>query len=281
MTRPPGAASWGSFSSEPDVSAAGPEGQTVPERDGPLSSTSVTVSDDPTGAVAHFLAIPWCRAHLRPAENGPAGATGSSTRIRIVVPATRFRISSPETADNAFTNTLNSPDTISAYVVFYEEPADALSHAPIVELKALMTVGPGMNGHVGVMHGGLVGTILDEVLGLLMPLNQRRLRRLQKLQQQQQQENSQSQTPSQTDEKYSPAEAAAVASATVRHGFVTGFLNTTYVRPVRTSATILVTARFTRLEGPRKFYVQGAIWDEDAQLRAKAEAVFIALRDKL
>lgn len=307
MTRPPGAAGWSSvFSSSPAVEAAFGS-QLLADQ----TSSSSKSADDPLGDVDHFLAIPWCHAHLRPpvppVHTLSPGQT--TTRVRVIVPQTRrqgpqvaasrttktadgFRMSRVETLDNAMTNTLNTPDTIASYVVFYDEPFVVLpdqrqlqlqpSLAPVVALKALMTVGAGVNGHRGIMHGGICATILDEILGLLVPLNQRRMRRLHR-----ERSDSGSESPPQIGgdappgHTYTPAEEAAIGAASVDRGIVTAFLNITYVQPVKTSDTILVTARFTRREGPRKFFVEGDIRDANNQVCVKGEALFVTLKEKL
>ncbi|CAK7242501.1 MAG: hypothetical protein STHCBS139747_003996 [Sporothrix thermara] len=255
---------------------------------------------DSAGEVAYFMSIPWCRVHLKPTEGRPPGSA-TPLEVRIVQPNCRRNgrpvpnadgtfTSSTETVGNAFSTTLHTLDTIGAFIVFYEEPrrggnpdsssaSDSASdpasdyRAPILELKALLRLGPGVNGHRGVTHGGIVAAILDEVLGLLIPLNHRRAKYNERI--------GATAPPLPASADPTGPEAAAAASARVDKGFVTGFLNTTYVRPVRTPAPVLVTARYTRLEGTRKFYVEGAIWDDKSQVLAKAECLFIALKERL
>ncbi|EPE10233.1 thioesterase superfamily protein [Ophiostoma piceae UAMH 11346] len=256
---------------------AGPDGQSgLPG--------NLNVKPDSHGEIDYFLSIPWCRAHLRPAERLPAGSVAPT--VHIVQPSFRRRApparnpdgsitSSPDTIDNAFATTLNSKDTIGAFTLFYNEPAaPAAAHPdyrpPVVELKGFMRLGSGMNGHIGLAHGGFVATILDEVLGLLIPINRSRSRHNKRL-------GLELPLP----ELASPAEVAAAKSGRMDNPYVTGYLNTTYVRPVKTMATILVTARYTRVEGTRKYYFEGGIHDENNQLLAKGECVFITLKGKL
>lgn len=56
--------------------------------------------------------------------------------------------------------------------------------------------------------------------------------------------------------------------------YVTAYLNTTYLRPVRTPGTILVVARTTRVEG-RKIWVEASMEDGTGEKLAKAEALFV------
>lgn len=269
-----------------------PPSSTAPDPDPETPGDIYDFKGQPDAAAEldYFLSVPWCRAHLKPAEGRPAGSAATQ-EVRIVQPGSRRRgkpvpnadgslTSSNKTLDNAFSTTLHSPDTIGGFMVFYEEPSVSATaggspgfRAPVLELKALMRLGPGVNGHIGVSHGGIVATILDEVLGLLIPLNRQRAKYNQRI--------GATAPPLPASADPNGPEAAAVASATVEKGFVTGYLNTTYVRPVRTPAPILVTARYTRMEGTRKFYLEGAIWDERSQVLAKADCVFIALKERL
>ncbi|CAK7263469.1 hypothetical protein SEPCBS119000_000506 [Sporothrix epigloea] len=243
---------------------------------------------DAGAEIAFFLSVPWCSAHLKPAKDRPPGSAARPV-VHIVLPNSRRRgrpvpnadgslTSSAETHSNFFATTLHSPDTIGAFIVFYEEPPPSPDNhldyrAPVLELKALLRLGPGLNGHRGVVHGGMVATIFDEVLALLMPLNYRRAKHNRRV--------GAVAPPPPVSASTTGPEAAAAASANVHNGFVTSYLKTTYLRPVRTPGLVLVTARYARLEGARKFYVEGAIWDDRSQALAKADCLFVALKEKL
>ncbi len=269
-----------------DDQNAGPEGQ--------LGLHDLKGRPGASGELAYFLSIPWCCAHLQPAEKSPPGA--AAPRIRIVQPENRRYGRPPlnadgtvtsrtDTLDNAFSTTLNTLDTIGAFLLFYEEPGaepgsglesaseseSAGYRPPVVELKALMHLGPGLNGHLGISHGGFVAAILDEVLGLLVTLNRRRAHHNRRV----------GAVPPQPPPPRSPPEEAAAAAGSIGKGFVTGYLNTTYVRPVRTSQPVLVTTRYVRGEGSRKFYCEGAVWNSESQLLAKADCLFIVLKQRL
>ncbi len=184
---------------------------------------------EPTSRDAeHFRSIAWCRKHLAPANN-------------VVMFDPGCRRVKASTEDTLYAQTLNTAQTISAFMLFYERPADDSS--PVEELKAFVTLGSGLDGFAGVCHGGIVATILDEVLGLMTPLNRKR-------------------------------------GAIPPMIYMTAFLNTTYVRPVATPGTYLVTARIVERRG-RKLSVEGRIWDENSDVLAKADALFVGVRGSL
>ncbi|KAL0933120.1 Acyl-coenzyme A thioesterase THEM4-like protein 1 [Colletotrichum truncatum] len=202
----------------------------------------------------HFLAIPWAAAHL----NAPYTVRET--------PTSRFR--KRDTEDELFSTTLNTDKTIAAFLTFYKRPAPSLSSsssssssssplqpAPssagndgsasniIREIKALLTLRQGVNGYPGVSHGGIVATILDETIGLILPVNK---------------------TNGLVDEG----------------AYMTAYLNTQYIRPVRTPQTILVVVTLKKFEG-RKYWIDAVIEDKDGQVLAKAESLYVRVREKL
>ncbi|KAH9904891.1 thioesterase superfamily protein [Xylariomycetidae sp. FL2044] len=176
---------------------------------------------------AHFAAIPWCAQHLR----GP--------RVRAATPLDRTP--KPANEDTLFAGTLKyTPGTITAILQIYDEPEEP--GARVDAVKCLATLGSGMNGHPNVLHGGIVATLLDEVIGLLIPINRGR--------------------------------------GTIGRGsssaYMTAFLNTTYVRPVPTPSTVLVRANFVKVEG-RKLFAEGTIEDEHGVVLARGTALYVEI----
>ncbi|TDZ51823.1 Acyl-coenzyme A thioesterase THEM4 [Colletotrichum trifolii] len=200
--------------------------------------------------VKHFLAIPWAAAHIN-APNTVRETAGS-------------RYPKESTEDELFAKTLHTDGTISAFLAFYTRPPPVVSAASegeqrrrpqegqeqqqqdqqlIREVKALLTLNSGVNGFPGVSHGGIVATILDETIGLVFPVNK--------------------------------------ANGLVSEGdYMTAYLNTTYLRPVRTPQTVLVVVEIIKVEG-RKFWIEGRIEDEKGDVLAKAESLYVRLREKL
>ncbi|KAI0453508.1 thioesterase superfamily protein [Xylaria acuta] len=176
---------------------------------------------------AHFAAIPWCARHLQ----GDRVVTGTSP--------SRTVKSTGE--DSLFADTLNSETAIVRMLQVYEEPLSPTER--VDEVKAFLTLGSGLNGYANVCHGGLVMTILDEVIGMLVPINQ--------------------------DRRRMPAGT-----------YMTAYLNTTFVKPVPTPATILTRTWFTKVEG-RKYFTQGTIEDEKGDILARADALYVLLKSSL
>jgi len=185
------------------------------------------MTQEETAEVTHFRSIPWCAAHL------------SSANLTIETPITRFP--KPDHEEALMAQTLNRPDGIAAFTVFYEAPPNPRDI--LTKVGAFLTLGPMLNGWKGICHGGVVMTILDEVCGQLAAINRAR---------------------------------GAVEDIIM----MTAYLNVKFLGPVRTGTTILVKARLAKREG-RKWFVEGVVEHESGAELAKAEGLFIQLKGKL
>ncbi|GAW19378.1 hypothetical protein ANO14919_088640 [Xylariales sp. No.14919] len=160
---------------------------------------------------------------------------------RVIARPPSCRTLKPADEDALFADTLSSERGILRMLQVYEEPLSPTER--VNEVKAFVTLGSGLNGYPGVCHGGLVMAILDEVISDLVPINQRR--------------------------------------GTAPGGtHMTAYLNTSFIRPVPTPATVLTRAWLTKIEG-RKYFMQGTMEDEDGVVLARADALFVQLKSSL
>ncbi|EGS18392.1 uncharacterized protein CTHT_0064170 [Thermochaetoides thermophila DSM 1495] len=191
--------------------------------------------------IAFFRAIPWCNALL--------------SRPRIVIDQSVSRQLKPPTSglDTLLSKTLNTLSTIPAYVTFYVLPETA--EDLIGEVHSLLALGHDVNGWEGICHGGLVVTLIDEVMGQVFAVNRN--------------------------------------SGRLKGGDdvmpVTGWLNTRFERPVKTGSgregdevkVVLVSARLVKRDG-RKFFLEGEVRaDEGRVVCARGEACFVLVKEKL
>ena len=118
----------------------------------------------------------------------------------------------------------------------------------IKEVAAFVALGPMVNGWEGVCHGGLVASLLDELMGQVFAAN-----KTEKL-------------------------MAAIP-------VMTGYLNTRFEKPVLTGGSgmdakvVLVTGRLVKQEG-RKYWLEGDVKGEDGVVLARGESLFVMLKDK-
>jgi acyl-coenzyme A thioesterase PaaI-like protein len=185
--------------------------------------------------IAHFRAIPWCAAHL-------------SSPPTLLIDQSVSRTLSDTPRDTLLSRTLNTPDAIPAYITFYD-PQPTNGGEMIKEVKSFLALGPMVNGWEGICHGGMVVTLLDEVMGQVFAANKM--------------QGLMGDTP-----------------------VMTGYLNTRFEKPVKTggsgedAAVVMVTGRMVRNEG-RKYWMEADVTGEGGVVLARAEALFVQLRGKL
>ena len=107
-------------------------------------------------AIAHLSQVPWCAALIQDPAWTP-------TR-------TDSRVPKPTSEDSFFAETLGTNRTIRYCLTL--RPTQPEKEGPeFREVKTIMDLGDGLNGHPRICHGGFVATMLDEICGVLITLN--------------------------------------------------------------------------------------------------------------
>jgi acyl-coenzyme A thioesterase PaaI-like protein len=238
-----------------------------------MANTSLLAADAALRAEhAHFSAVPWLAPHLR-----ARGWTVLPTRCRTV---------KPDGEDSLLAETLQTPATIPRVLTLAEcdgVPVAAAAPAPapappppaakdaalpplalaIPAVKTLYALGPALDGFARVLHGGLVATLLDETMGVLLTTNEQHVVR------------AFAPAPSSSDADARREEnrrGAAESGGTI--DCVTASLQVRFRAPVRTpAAAVMVEARVVRAEG-RRLYLRAELSGETG-LCAIGEAVFV------
>jgi acyl-coenzyme A thioesterase PaaI-like protein len=181
---------------------------------------------EPEPDLAHFNSIPWCRALLR----NPS----------YTITPTFSRQAKDEAEDSLIAETLFSPNTIPHCLSLYRTPTP---DAPFTtEVISLLTLSSGMNGAAHVLHGGIIATLIDDVMGTLLTVNK----------------------------EEQPSGKPLTAST------VTAKLAMEYKAPVKTPQTVMVVARVEKMEG-RKFWLEGKMLDGGGKLLARGEALWVRI----
>jgi acyl-coenzyme A thioesterase PaaI-like protein len=195
---------------------------TVTRPNSRLLQAYVSAMDEPD--LSHFKAIPWCSALI----SNPAYKTTN----------TFSRQPKPSTEDSLIALTLSSPSTIKNCLSLYKPAIPPSSF--IEEVTTLLTLGDGMNGGPNMLHGGIVATLMDDVMGTLLTVNK--------------------------DQGGLPlTQSTVTASLTVK-----------YLNVIKTPGTVAVVARCRKKEG-RKFWLDAEVRDGNGGVLAKGEAVWIKL----
>ncbi|KAF2263779.1 hypothetical protein CC78DRAFT_544724 [Lojkania enalia] len=190
--------------------------------------------------IARLSQTPWCATVI----NDP---NWTPTR-------TATRVPKPSSEDSFFAETLGTERTIRLCLTLRPAEAETGGDGPeFKEVKTIMELGRGLNGHPDIAHGGFVATMLDEIFGMLITLNlEKRMRR---------------------------SREKGLGSHEGMNIF-TAYLNTNYKRPVPTPGIILCTAQFDR-QDRNKTYVKGTIEDGMGTIYATGVAMFVEVKTKL
>ncbi|KIN07567.1 hypothetical protein OIDMADRAFT_151206 [Oidiodendron maius Zn] len=171
----------------------------------------------------HFQNIPWCASLL-----SAPGFKHTETFSRTV---------KAHNEDTLFGQTLKSDNTIThAHSVYL--PSTTKSPAPILEVRTFVTLSTGMNGGPNTLHGGMITTLMDDVMGTLLKLNREA-------------------------EKRGETAFGVTAKIDVR-----------FRKLMLTPGTYCVGARVTKVEG-KKVRLEGWVRDEDNDVCVTSKSLWI------
>ena len=203
----------------------------------------------PSDTTAPFLRIPWTAALL--------------SAPNLITRAPDSRTLKPTNEDSLFATTLKTPATLRSCILVYPRPEPSASHIP--EVTTLATLGSALDGHPGILHGGIVASLLDEGMGVLQTVNHER------------------------DHFLAVGRGLAEGeSPAAGLGSFTAFLNVKYLRPVRSGAAVQVLAWYTRRESRKQWIeaevrqsVDGGGEDDvgEVVVCARAEGLFVVPRE--
>ena len=177
----------------------------------------------PEDSKAPFMRIPWAASLLN--------------RPNVVCRVSGSRKPKASTEDSLFAEILKTPRTIRSCISFYQRPSD--TDTSINEVSTLMTMGDGMNGHPGIMHGGIVASVLDESMGTLQAANHER--------------------------NHLKAVGKGLAQGELPPfgaGSFTAEFKIRYLRPIQTPGSLICTARYIKRDG-RKEWIYAEIKQRD------------------
>jgi acyl-coenzyme A thioesterase THEM4 len=202
---------------------------------------------------AYFEGVTWC---------GPLLCDTNWSDV-----PTRSRTQKPTKEDEFFAKTLHTDDTISACLTQIrfssqqgsspqavdEDNIGSLGwRPPISDARTLFALSSGVNGYTNIAHGGVVASLLDEVMGFLITTNtDHDVQRLSRL--------------------GSPVDQTPLWARTV-----TAELNVKYRRPVPTGDIVLVRAWFEDIRG-NKIAIRATIEDSRGQCLSEGTGRFVSL----
>lgn len=151
------------------------------------------------------------------------------------ITSTLARQQKDNTEDELWAVTLKTPSTFSHCISLTQQPITDPYHVP--QIRMLINLGAGLNGHSNVCHGGIISTILDDAMGFLLVLNR--------------------------DLKGGVLKGRNTSTA---------YMNVKFLKPVDTPQIILAEARLESFEG-RKYFCISAIKNAAGMVLAEADAL--------
>ncbi|KAF5657941.1 thioesterase superfamily member 4 [Fusarium heterosporum] len=151
--------------------------------------------------------------------------------------------------DQLFGNTLNNTRGLNHFISFFHAPSHEVAQDPshnITEIVVLVSVGEGVSGYPGLVHGGVIATLLDESMGTIFDLN---------------------------GTLGKDARAFKTSS-------VTGGINVKYLKPVYTDSVLRIKAVAEEIDG-RKTRVRGEMMNEKGEVLATCTSQWVALKPSL
>ncbi|KAK5999787.1 hypothetical protein QM012_005193 [Aureobasidium pullulans] len=203
------------------------------------------MATDLSSSHAYFSSIPWTSRLL------------AAPNLRLSAPQSRTPKSSTE--DSLFATTLATSSTIPHCIIYY--PRSSAS-TDLNSLSILFKIEHGCNGYPHTLHGGIVATLLDESMGML----------LQEI----------------TDKKHLELVAGGHAQGEIAAGMdaFTKTLNVEFLAPIKTPKVILAKVRVVERRGrgiklvARLLQKKGLEEELDGELVecARGEGVFVTPR---
>jgi acyl-coenzyme A thioesterase PaaI-like protein len=195
-------------------------------------------------------------------SSNPRTAPYLSNPLYVAIP-TFSRVLKPTGEDFFFSQTVKTPQTIPHQITLqlrdlqipeaeagspYNRTTQS-SHKTLTPVPAypdtimLLRLGsPGLDGHPGIMHGGMLCAILDENMGLCVMLHRAK-------------------------------------ETGPRESFFTANLNTTYRAAVPTPSDVIVRCWLVKKDG-RKWYTRGQVVNEEGVVMTEAEGLWISTKRK-
>jgi acyl-coenzyme A thioesterase PaaI-like protein len=171
---------------------------------------------------AYFRSIPWC-AHLLSSPD-------------VIITPTDSRRPKSSTEDALIAETFKTKNTIHSWLSFYR--STSRSEHRIEELSTFLSLEYGINGYPHIAHGGVVATIIDEVMGVLIMTNQK------------------------------------LGLVATEGDIFTAELKVRYLKPVKTPQVVLVTSTFKKVKG-KKHFLEATVRDEEGTVLCVGEALWI------
>ncbi|TPX09084.1 uncharacterized protein E0L32_001654 [Thyridium curvatum] len=214
-----------------------------------------TVLPGAESELKHYLRFQWCRDQLMKEEV-------------VIVPRLDKETDGRGSTGKLFSETLNTPATISNRIVIFHDPSiEPTSHPdsdsiwlPVTTCTVFYTLGDGVCGFGDICHGGIQSTLLDDVMGVFGIINARL---------------QDGMIPSRPPGKFFPRNNPRMLNL-AKKSIATQGIQVDFLRPLRAPTVIQVTVNLKDIEHDgNSFLVHGVIKDGKGREYAKAQARWV------
>lgn len=153
-----------------------------------------------------------------------------------------------ENLDTFMGQTLATKDTIRACLALRPKASSRFDGVEVSEILVPCDLGPKLGGNYSVAHGGLITTLLDHFMAMLIRVNKQ-------------------------------VSVARGLSDEADKAYVTLKLEASYLKAVPTPGKVVVRAKYDRIEG-RKRWLKGTIEDDTGTVLARGQTLFLQVPNK-
>ncbi|KAH7198216.1 HotDog domain-containing protein [Fusarium flagelliforme] len=228
-----------------------------------LSSSSINAFSSASMAFPPYTNSIICPALEIAPENAPPDLFASELSFFASHPWTAGLLCAPDTIpfvpscrnpqsaahDQLFGKTLNDSRSLTHFISYFHAPSIQVAKDPshnITEIVVLVSVGDGLSGYPGVVHGGMVAALFDESMGTIFDLNR----------------------------------ALGKDARAFKTPSVTGGIDVKFLKPVPTNSVLYITAVAEEIDG-RKTKVRSEMKDEQGEVLASCSSKWVALKPSL
>ncbi|KAG5998650.1 hypothetical protein E4U52_006446 [Claviceps spartinae] len=122
-------------------------------------------------ALNHFISIPWCAALLSPSRSLKCSSTSDSPGPIITFIPQCFNPLSPNHDQFVGATLASHARGLNHMLSFFRASQLHDPTKPIQRVDTLFSLGDGLSGYEGLLHGGMTATMMDEAMGTVNEIN--------------------------------------------------------------------------------------------------------------
>ncbi|KAG6148255.1 hypothetical protein E4U28_004833 [Claviceps purpurea] len=122
-------------------------------------------------ALNHFISIPWCAALLSPSSPSSKCSSSDSPGPIITFIPQCFNPLSPHHDQFVGATLASHPRGLNHMLSFFRASQLHDPTQPIQRVDTLFSLGDGLSGYEGLLHGGMTATMMDEAMGTVNEIN--------------------------------------------------------------------------------------------------------------